>query len=91
MRVASVANMKARLSEYLRASTRGPVLITRNGRAVAALVSVSDEEEIERLLLSHSPRLRAILRQARKRVRAGHRLSHQQVWAKTPRNGRRAS
>jgi prevent-host-death family protein len=90
MKIASVADVKARLSAYVKASERGPVVITRNGKAVAALVSVADEEEIERLLMSHSPRLRTILSQARKRVRSGQRLSHEEVWRKSARNGKRA-
>jgi len=36
MKIASVADIKARLSSYLKASATGPVVVTRNGKAVAA-------------------------------------------------------
>ena len=46
----SVAEVKAKLSEYIRAAERGdPVVITRHGQAVAALVSSEDVQMLERL------------------------------------------
>ena len=36
MKIASVAEVKARLSAYLRASEEGPVVVTRNGKPVAS-------------------------------------------------------
>ena len=81
MRIASVADVKAKLSGYVKAARRGPVVITRNGKAVAALVSVNGEDDVENLLMSHSPRLRTILSQARRRVRSGKRLNHQEMWS----------
>jgi prevent-host-death family protein len=50
MKIASVADIKAHLSAYLKASAEGPVVVTRNGKAVAVLVAVG-------LLMAHSPRL----------------------------------
>jgi prevent-host-death family protein len=61
MKIASVAEIKSHLSAYLKASEGGPVVVTRNGRAVAVIVGVQDEDEIERLLMAYSPRLRDIL------------------------------
>ena len=61
MKIASIAEVKARLSAYLQASAKGPIVVTRNGKAVAVLIGVSDDEELERVLLAHSGKLRAIL------------------------------
>ena len=66
MRIASVADGKAKLSALLKQSEEGPIVVTRNGKPVAVLVGVKDEEQIEGLLLSHSPRLRTILDRSRK-------------------------
>jgi hypothetical protein len=33
-------------------------VVTKNGRPAAVLVAVSDEEELERLVLAHTPRWR---------------------------------
>ncbi len=46
----SVAEVKAKLSEYIRAAEHGdPVVITRHGQAVAALVSSEEIQTLERL------------------------------------------
>jgi prevent-host-death family protein len=57
MKTASIADVKARLSAYLKESLEGPVIVTRNGKAVAVLLAVTDEDELERLVLAHSPRV----------------------------------
>ena len=46
----SVADVKAKLSEYIRAAEHGdPVVITRHGQAVAALVGSEELQTLERL------------------------------------------
>jgi prevent-host-death family protein len=80
MKIASVADIKARLSSYLKASAAGPVVVTRNGKAVAVLVGVEDDEEVERLLLAHSRKLRAILDAADRRIDQGAGINHEEFW-----------
>lgn len=80
MKVASVADVKAKFGAYLTASREGPVVVTRNGKAVAVLLAVKDDEELERLLMAHSPRLRAILNAARGRVGSGEGVPHAEFW-----------
>jgi prevent-host-death family protein len=80
MKIASVAEVKARLSSYLRASATGPVVVTRNGKAVAVLVGVEDDEDVERLLLAHSRKLRAILDAADRRIGEGAGIPHDEFW-----------
>ncbi len=80
MKIASVAEVKARLSSYLKASAAGPVVVTRNGKAVAVLVGVADDDEVERLLLAHSPKLRAILDAADRRIDEGGGIGHDEFW-----------
>ena len=81
MKVASVANVKARLSAYLKASARGPVVITKNGKPVGVLLSVADDDELERLLMAYSPKLRSILDAARERIRQGAGIPHEEFWS----------
>jgi len=54
MKIAPVADVKARFSKYLKDCVEGPVVVTKNGRPAAVLVAVSDEEELERLILAHT-------------------------------------
>ena len=80
MKIASVADVKAHFSAYVKASEQGPVVVTRNGKAVAVLLAVRDEDELERLLMAHSQRLQAILAAARERMRAGKGIPHDEFW-----------
>lgn len=80
MKIASVAEIKSQFSAFLKASEGGPVVVTRNGRPVAVIVGVQDEDEIERLLMAYSPRLQAILAASRQQIREGDVLSHEEFW-----------
>jgi prevent-host-death family protein len=80
MKIASVADVQSRFSEFVKASAQGPVVVTRNGKPVAALLSIEDEEELERLILAYSPRLRSILEAAEQRVRQGKGIQHDEFW-----------
>jgi prevent-host-death family protein len=80
MKIASVADVKAQLSRFLKDSEHGPVVVTRNGKPVAVLLGVTDEDELERLVLAYSPRLRGILEAARERIRRGAGIRHEEFW-----------
>jgi prevent-host-death family protein len=86
MKIASVAEIKSKLSAFLKASEAGPVVVTRNGRAVAVIVAVQDEEEVEGLLMAYSPRLRAIVEASRQQIREGDTLGHEEFWAEVERS-----
>ena len=80
MKIASVADVKARLSAYLKESQKGPVVVTRNGKAVAVLLAVADEDELERLILAHSPRFQALLDKSRRRIEETGGIPHEVFW-----------
>lgn len=89
MRIASIADVKAKFSGYLNASKQGPIVVTKNGRPVALLLSVTDEDEIERMLLAYSPKFQSILDVAEQQIREGKGISHEDFWrdieSETPR------
>lgn len=80
MKIASIADVKARFSAYLKASQEGPVIVTRNGRPIAVLLSMEDEEEIERLILAYSPKFQEILQIARKQIGESGGIKHKEFW-----------
>lgn len=80
MRVASATEVAADFAGYLKASKQGPVVVTRNGKPVAVLLRTGDAEDLERLLMGHSPKLQTILERARKRFRAGAGSPHETFW-----------
>jgi prevent-host-death family protein len=83
MKIASVADVKAKFSGYIKASEDGPVVVTKNGKPVALLLSVKDEEEIERLLLAYSPKFKSIMQVAERQVREGKGIKHEDFWRET--------
>src|SRR5207249_9413887 len=80
MKIASVADIKAHLSAYLKESEAGPVVVTRNGKAVAVLVAVTDDDELERLVLAHSPKFQALLDKSRRQIDESGGIPHDQFW-----------
>src|SRR5262244_2454717 len=80
MKIASVAAVKARLSAYVKESEQGPVVVTRNGKAVAVLLAVTDDDELERLVLAHSPKFRALLDKSRRQIEETGGIPHDQFW-----------
>src|SRR5438067_10571109 len=81
MRIAPLANVKARLSAYLdECGADGPVVITRNGKAAAVLLVPYDDDDLERLLLGRSPRFQALLDRSRRSIKEGKGLSEKAFW-----------
>ena len=80
MKIASVADVKAKFSGYIKASETGPIVVTKNGKPVALLLAVHDEDEIERMVLAYSPKFQSILQTAEKQIRAGKGIRHEDFW-----------
>jgi prevent-host-death family protein len=88
MKIAPVAELKAQFSAYLKSSAEGPVVVTRHGKPVAVLLSIEDEDELERLVLAYTPKFQGILEAAREQIRETGGLRHEEFWqemeAETP-------
>lgn len=91
MRIASIADIKARLSGYLKESQEGPVVVTRNGKAVAVLLAVNDDDELERLVLAHSPKFQALLDKSRRQIEETGGIPHEQFWREVKAESRKTA
>ena len=81
MRIAPLADVKARLSAYVdECGAEGPVVITRNGKAAAVLLVPHDDDDLERLMLGRSPRFHALLDRSRSSIKEGKGLSEKVFW-----------
>ena len=80
MKIAPLAEVKARFSSYVEECKESPVVVTKNGRATAVLVAAGNEEELERLILAHTPRFRAMLNAAERRIKKGRGIKHRDFW-----------
>ncbi|HLX61033.1 MAG TPA: type II toxin-antitoxin system Phd/YefM family antitoxin [Planctomycetota bacterium] len=98
MKTATVDQIDSRFGEYLKASKKGPIVVTQDGKPVAVLVGEPDDDELERLSMAYSPRLNEILDAALARMKRGEGIPHEEFWArieakkqKVPRRGRATS
>lgn len=80
MKRASIAEVKTKLNAYLKETESGPVVVTRNGKPVAVLLAVTDEDEVERLVLAHSPKFREILDKSRRDIEKTGGIPHDVFW-----------
>jgi antitoxin (DNA-binding transcriptional repressor) of toxin-antitoxin stability system len=81
MRTATLAKVKEGLASYIdQCEDEGPLVITRNGKAVAVLFVPIDEDDIERFILPRLPRFQAMLDHAEKSIDEGKGLSHEEFW-----------
>ncbi len=81
MRIAPVVDIKAKFSAYLEESKNGPIIVTKNGKPVAVLLAVGDEEELERLILAHSPKFQAIMARGKEEIDRGQGIESDEFWA----------
>ena len=81
MKIVALADVKSHFSAYVdKCKVEGPVVITRNGKAVAVLIAPEDDDDLESILLTRSARFQAILEQSRRSIRDGHGLSEDEFW-----------
>jgi prevent-host-death family protein len=81
MKIAPLADVKARLSAYVgECGIEGPVVITRNGKPVAVLLTPYDDDDLKRLLLGRSPRFQELLDRSRQSIKEGKGLSEVAFW-----------
>ena len=73
MRIESLRTVKDRLSQMIKTLPGGPVIITRNGRPCAALVSLGEGEDLDAFLVAHNPRLQSLIERGMSQ-RGGHSL-----------------
>ena len=80
MKVASQDEVAADFAEYVKATKKGPVIVTSKGKPVAILLSSESADDVERWLMGHSPKLQSILEAARKRFQKGRGIPHETFW-----------
>jgi PHD/YefM family antitoxin component YafN of YafNO toxin-antitoxin module len=55
-------------------------VVTRHGKPVAVLLSIEDQNELERLVLAYTPRFQKILEAAREQIRETGGIGHEEFW-----------
>ncbi|MBK5092014.1 MAG: type II toxin-antitoxin system Phd/YefM family antitoxin [Actinobacteria bacterium] len=66
-----IRELKNRTSEYIRrVRSEGPLIITSNGRPLAAMIPL-EPEEVEDFLIAHSPRVKEAIRKGLRDIEKG--------------------
>lgn len=86
MKVATQQQVAANFADYLKASQKGPVIVTENGEPIAVLLKAKGKDDLERLLMGHSEKLQSILQAARERFREGRGIPHDAFWREVEAN-----
>ena len=80
MKFAPLAEVKDKLSAFVNDSQQSPVVITKNGKPVALLTGIAEDDDIDSLLLAYNPRFLEILREARARVQKTGGIKQKDFW-----------
>lgn len=81
MKIVPVVDVKAKFSAYIKECREEPVVVTKNGKPVAVLLSIEeDDDELERLLLTRSQKFKSILDSSKQEIQDGQGISHDMFW-----------
>ncbi len=80
MKIVPVTEIKAQFNAFLRTCREEPVVVTRKGKMVAVLLSVENEEDLERLVLSHSSEFQKISDTGKQQIKEGKGIRHEDFW-----------
>jgi len=80
VKVATQNEVAADFAGYVKATKQGPIIVTDKGKPVVVLLRSEGQDDLERLLMGHSPKLQSILEAARKRFREGGGIPHETFW-----------
>jgi prevent-host-death family protein len=78
MKQVSVEGANSPLSEYVKEAKKEDLIVTRKGKPVAALVSIT-RADLESLKVSSNPRFQAIIERSRKREQAEGGISEEEI------------
>jgi prevent-host-death family protein len=88
MKIAPLAKVKDQFSAYIEACKESPVVVTKNGKPVAMIVPIEDEDDLDSLLLAHNPRFLQILEDGYRSVKETGGIKSQEFWAEIKRRRR---
>ena len=80
MKIAPLAEVKDQFSAYVEAAKESPIVVTKNGKPVALLTPILEDDDLDSLLLAHNRRFNLLLEQARNRIKSGRSLTQDEFW-----------
>jgi prevent-host-death family protein len=81
MKMIPMSEAKNKLSSIVEEAANTPVVLTRNGKAVAVIIAPENDADLERLVMSRSKRLQRLLSESREQIALGEVLTADQLFA----------
>ena len=82
MKLIPLSEAKNKLSSIVHDAEKTPVVLTRNGKAVAVVIAPENEDDLEQLVMSRSKRLRRWLQESREQIARGEVLTEAEVFGR---------
>ena len=80
MIVAPLAEIKAKLSEFVNKSKKETILITKKGRPAAAIIAVGNNKVLKEILLDKKIKLSDIIATSKKNAKAKGAIPEKKFW-----------
>ena len=91
MKIAPLAEVKDKFSAFIEACRKSPVVVTKNGKPVAMIISIGDEDELDRLLLMHHPAFERIIEPGYRSVKEDGGVKSKDFWTEMKRRRAKAA
>lgn len=82
MKIASAEEVEAHFAQYLDQCKDEPIVVTRDDHAVAVLVPVAEDEDLDSLVLAHTPGFHRLLEDAERRIQETGGITHEELCAR---------
>ena len=79
--VKPLAEVKDQFSAYVEAAKESPIVVTKNGKPVALITPILEDDDLDSLLLAHNRRFNKLLNDAWEQAKSGDVLTSDQFWA----------
>ena len=80
MKTITIQEIQSNFKDYLKQVQSELLVITENGRPVAAINLIADEQELERLMLAGNSRFNQVLEAADQQIQETGGIRHDDFW-----------
>ena len=80
MKVIPINEINKYLDDYMKQSQNEAIIITENGRPVAAINLIVDPGDLDRFMLAHNPKFNQILEDSRQSLKESGGLKSDDFW-----------
>ena len=80
MKIVSIEEIQGKFRDYLKQSDDEPIIISENGRPIAAITLITDSDDLDSLMLAYNSQFNLMMDDARKRIEETGGIDHEDFW-----------